>query len=402
MTAVLTRRMKSSQAKGKEPEKASVTSNHDHHEHDEHGREQHPGHSHSHSLFGLGHKHEPGEDGHVQNPEQIVEALKGGGDRGSRITVIGLVSNVGLTAAKGAAGWYMNSASLLADAGHSLGERYPYGFGKFEVIGTTTVSLLLTGGAIAFGLHSFGLLMEALTHTAAELPAGPVHDLLVNVTQIGHSVPAVASQHAHGHALDPNAAWFAAISIVAKEWLYRATKKVADQERSPVLFANAIHHRSDAYSSMVALVAILGTWYFPHLPLDPLGGLLVSFLIIQQGWGLTLTALQQLTDAGVSAKTRESLYRTLQPLLPSSPHADTPSSGQREWHTENLLAVKDLRAMRAGALMFVDLVAEVPNTLTVEQTSALEEQIVRALKKERKEISEVRIKFMPVPRDPLV
>lgn len=131
-------------------------------------------------------------------------------------------------------------------------------------------------------------------------------------------------------------------------------------------------------------------------------GLLVSFLIIQQGWGLTLTALQQLTDAGVSAKTRESLYRTLQPLLPSSPHADTPSSGQREWHTENLLAVKDLRAMRAGALMFVDLVAEVPNTLTVEQTSALEEQIVRALKKERKEISEVRIKFMPVPRDPLV
>ena len=42
------------------------------------------------------------------------------GDRGSRITVIGLVSNVGLTAAKGAAGWYMNSASLLADAGHSL------------------------------------------------------------------------------------------------------------------------------------------------------------------------------------------------------------------------------------------------------------------------------------------
>ena len=42
------------------------------------------------------------------------------GDRGSQITLIGLFANVGLTIAKGAAGWYMHSASLLADAGHSM------------------------------------------------------------------------------------------------------------------------------------------------------------------------------------------------------------------------------------------------------------------------------------------
>lgn len=46
------------------------------------------------------------------------------GDRGSRITLIGLFANVGLTAAKGAAGVYMHSASLLADAGHSLSGAY--------------------------------------------------------------------------------------------------------------------------------------------------------------------------------------------------------------------------------------------------------------------------------------
>jgi divalent metal cation (Fe/Co/Zn/Cd) transporter len=73
--------------------------------------------------------------------------------------------------------------------------------------------------------------------------------------------------------LDPNAAWFAAIGVLSKEWLYRITKKVADEERSSVLLANAIHHRSDAYSSMVAFVAILGNWYFPALPLDPIGGM---------------------------------------------------------------------------------------------------------------------------------
>ena len=57
-----------------------------------------------------------------------------------------------------------------------------------------------------------------------------------------------------------------------KEWLYRITKRVADEERSPVLLANAVHHRSDAFGSAVALVAILGNWWFPHLALDPIGG----------------------------------------------------------------------------------------------------------------------------------
>jgi hypothetical protein len=42
------------------------------------------------------------------------------GDRGSRVTLVGLGANVLLTSAKGAAGWFMNSAALLADAGHSL------------------------------------------------------------------------------------------------------------------------------------------------------------------------------------------------------------------------------------------------------------------------------------------
>jgi len=46
------------------------------------------------------------------------------GDRGSRVTLIGLGANVLLTSAKGAAGWYMNSAALLADAGHSLSGKH--------------------------------------------------------------------------------------------------------------------------------------------------------------------------------------------------------------------------------------------------------------------------------------
>ena len=159
-------------------------------------------------------------------------------------------------------------------------QKYPYGFGKFETLGTVSISALLTCGALGIGFHSYNLLIDALTPTMSTVPPGIIQDVFqvvqnLPVPEIGHSHTHAASVHdAHtpGSILDPNAAWFAAVGVLSKEWLYRITKKVADEERSSVLLANAIHHRSDAYSSMVALVAILGNWYFPALPLDPIGG----------------------------------------------------------------------------------------------------------------------------------
>ena len=143
-------------------------------------------------------------------------------------------------------------------------------------MGTTAVSLLLIGGAVGIGFHSINLLVDGFTHAAATLPPGPAQATLQSVVDAAQTFTSATStiglEHSHNHTLDPNAAWIAALSVVMKEWLYRATKKVADDERSSVLLANAIHHRSDAYSSFVALAAILGSWYFPALPLDPLGG----------------------------------------------------------------------------------------------------------------------------------
>ncbi|KAI9068329.1 cation efflux protein [Trametes sanguinea] len=319
----------------------------------------------------------------------------------------------------------MNSAALLADAGHCAGdlfgdfvtlfswrlsrkppnERYPYGYGKFEVLGTTIVSILLTGGAVGIGMHSYGLLLEALSSAAATMGPGAIHDVLARLVDVAQSVPAVVSEHAHIHAhshahggghggagvMDPNAAWFAGISVVAKEWLYRATKRVADEERSPVLLANAVHHRSDGFGSAVALVAILGNWWFPHLALDPIGGLIVSILIFKQGWSLLVTAFRQMTDAGVSPRTKDVLLDALQPLLPPSPSAASTGSPSTD-----LLHLSDLRAMRTGANMFVDVVAHVPAGLSVARAVAVEDRIREALVSARRDVKEVRVKFRPV------
>ena len=98
------------------------SSSHQHplHEHDsehEHDHTHENGHAHSHSIF-RPHSHSL-EDGVSFNAEGVVKVMSGQGDRGSQITLLGLVLNVGLTVAKGTAGWFMNSAALLAEAWHS-------------------------------------------------------------------------------------------------------------------------------------------------------------------------------------------------------------------------------------------------------------------------------------------
>ncbi|KAJ3516425.1 hypothetical protein NLJ89_g1124 [Agrocybe chaxingu] len=374
--------------------------NHDH-DHDEHT------HSHSHSIFGHSHTH--GEEVHTHDAEQIIAALKGTGDRGSYITLVGLFSNIALTGAKGLAGWYMHSASLLADAGHSMSdllgdfvtlfcwrlsrkppsERYPYGFAKFETLGTTTISILLIGGALGIGFHSYHLLVVALSETAVTLPPGPLQEFLQWATS---SAPIPKVSHGHVHAVDPNAAWFAAVSVLAKEWLYRITKVVADEEKSPVLLANAVHHRSDAYSSLVALFAILGTWFFPAFPLDPIGGLIVSLVILRQGLGLFTGAWGDLTDAGVSPRTHQVLMRVLQPLVDQPPEKQNGSAVDT---LPLLVSISQLRARKAGSMMFVDLIAEVSGSVTVSHAATLEEKIGNTLKNARKEIKEVRVTFRP-------
>lgn len=138
---------------------------HDHPPHDE-GHAHTHAHTHTHGLF---HSH-----AHEHDNAALVSALTKN-DRGSRITLLGLASNVLLTALKGVAGYAMNSASLIAEAGHSFSDMgadfvtlacwkvsrreptraYPYGYGKFETVGTLSVSLILVVAGVGIALHSY-------------------------------------------------------------------------------------------------------------------------------------------------------------------------------------------------------------------------------------------------------
>lgn len=66
-----------------------------------------------------------------------------------------------------------------------------------------------------------------------------------------HGAEGHSNSHSHSdtptaevpHAiLNPHAAWFALASVFIKEWLYRLTARVATEEHSPVLKANALQY----------------------------------------------------------------------------------------------------------------------------------------------------------------
>ena len=93
------------------------------------------------------------------------------------------------------------------------------------------------------------------------------------------------------------AAIVAGLSIVAKEVLYRYTVWVGRRIKSPAVLANAWHHRSDAFSSVAALIGISAGLINPdwHI-LDAYAAVFVAFFIIKVGVEILLTSIKELID----------------------------------------------------------------------------------------------------------
>lgn len=356
-------------------------------------------HSHSHS-----HSHHHGSSG-AEEAAALLSALGGNADAGSRITLIGLGANVGLTVTKGVAGYALGSAALLADAAHSgtdllsdivtlttyrMSRRspsasYPYGYGKYESMGSLIVSCLLVAAGLGIGLHSYHLLMETL----AALP-------FINKAFLASLT--VLPKGGHGHEeeeaeiVDARAMLFAGAAVLIKEYLYRITLKVAKEEHSNVLLANALHHRSDAFGSLVALIAIAGAWFgFPIL--DPLGGLLVSGMILRNGSEVGLTALKELvdqtSDLSLVPKVHSLLLSLRDPTLPSLPAYDSTSSSPAPVPASPnphpslpILSISSIRVFNSGPSFLLDIGLVLPSELTLAVVNEIEEVV-------RKECTEV-------------
>jgi cation diffusion facilitator family transporter len=198
-----------------------------------------------------------------------------------RVTLISVALNVFLSIGKIFAGIVGNSAAMLADGIHSasdlvtdgvvllamriarqgVDEDHPYGHGKYETLATLFVSVALV--AVAFGI------------------AIDAWERLLNPNLTPPTYLALGA---------------AVISILVKEAIFQYTYRLGKKYNAKAMIANAWHHRSDAVSSLAALVGIGGAMAgYPIL--DPLAAVAVAFILGKVGFELFMEALKELTDS---------------------------------------------------------------------------------------------------------
>ncbi|WP_319240783.1 cation diffusion facilitator family transporter [uncultured Propionivibrio sp.] len=273
--------------------------------------------------------HQTEYDDNVHDTESLVAQRAAAATRSTWVSV---VVNLALTLLQIATGILAKSQGLIADGIHSLSDLvadfvvlvanhhsqkdadadHPYGHQRFE----TGASLALGALLLAVGL---GMLWSAFTKL--EAPA---------------SIPTV-----HLSAL-----WVALGALVAKETLFRYMLAVAKRVKSSMLVANAWHARSDAASSLVVAIGIVGNLAgFPIF--DPIAALIVGFMVSRMGWSFGWDALHDLMDRAVDDEEVAAIRATL---------LETPG-------VEN---VHDLRTRKMGDMIVVDVHLEVDAAQTVE------------------------------------
>ena len=228
-------------------------------------------------------------------------------EQARRSTLVSVVVNIFLSALQIAVGIYSGSQGLIADGMHSFSDllwRYENG-----------ASLIL--GAILV-LVGVGMLWSAAGHLAQPQTIPPVHSV---------------------------ALWMALTALVVKEGLFRYMLAAARRLNSSLLIANAWHARSDAASSLVVALGIIGNlagfaWF------DPLAALAVGLVITRMGYRFAATALHDLMDRAVDEETQRAIAGTLRA-------------------TPGVAGLHDLKTRKAGDLVLVDVHLEVAGELSV-------------------------------------
>jgi hypothetical protein len=139
----------------------------------------------------------------------------------------------------------------------------------------------------------------------------------------------------------------AIIVLVSKEALFRSMLRAAERVRSAMLVANAWHARSDAASSLVVALGIVGSLAGFRI-LDPIAAALVGFMIGKMGWSFAWDALQDLSDRALD----EATTADLRDILLRTP-------GVRD--------VDELRTRKMGDLAIVDAHILVDPLITVSE-----------------------------------
>lgn len=279
----------------------------------------------------------------------------------TRITLIGAVVDALLGFLKIVIGYASYSQALIADGIHSLSDLatdaivlyaskhahaeadddHPYGHGRFETVATVILGVALIGVAVGIGYDAGFRLFH------------------------------------HEHISTPGA-WalvIATVSVISKEAIYRYTMVVADKYNSNMLRANAWHSRSDAISSIIVIIGVVGSmfgvWY-----LDGIAAIGVALMIAKIGWDLLSESMQELVDTSLEPDRVEAIRQVILDV-----------DGADTLHV--------LRTRRMGSEALVDVHIQVNPNLSVSEGHYISETVRSSIIAKIEEVSDVMVHIDP-------
>ena len=278
-----------------------------------------------------------------------------------KVTLIGAVVDLLLGVAKVVVGVTAGSQALVADGIHSFSDlatdflvlfaakhahreadtEHPYGHGRIETVATVVLGVALVLVAVGIGYDAVRRLLD--------------QDLLLHPGWLALAV--------------------AGVSVLSKEAIYQYTARAARRLRSKMLLANAWHSRSDAISSIIVMIGVLGTMAgYPYL--DAMAAIAVGLLIAKIGWDLLWKSLQELIDSALDPEQVEAIRKTIMAV-----------DGVRACHM--------LRTRHSGSDALVDVHILVDPVLSVSEGHQIGEAVRGRLLKTMEDVSDVTVHIDP-------
>lgn len=305
-----------------------------------------------------GPEEKPSENGNLIQMAHIYEK---GYRIGQKNAWLGILTNIALFIIKILAGIFGRSQAMIADAFHTASDaltsvgvfvgfriarkpadkHHPFGHGRAESITAKIVSLVLISVGLGVAYNSARALISG------------------NLTEPG------------------SIALFAAvISIIVKEVTYRVVLSASSEINSTSLRVDAFHHRSDALSSVAALIGIAGA-KLGKTYMDPLAGIIVAGFIIKMGADAFHAAYDELMDAAPPEEFRKEVKKTIEKV-------------------EGVKQVKKIMVRKTGIEFFLEVTIGVDGKRTVEEGHQVTTRISRKVLSAMPSVRDVLVHVEPV------
>ena len=281
----------------------------------------------------------------------------------TRVSLVGMVGNILLTAFKLAAGLISGSGAMISDAVHSASDAFsgviviagvrfsakesddhhPYGHERFECVAEIILSVVLFIAGVTIGVEA-----------VKSIIGGDYRTFVFN---------------------NPLALIAAVTSIVVKEAMFWYTKINAKRIDSPSLSAEAWHHRSDALSSVGALIGIGGAALgFPIL--EPIASIIICLFIFKVTYDIFKDAIDRMVDHSCDSETEEEMRECAAGI-------------------EGVWSIDLLRTRIFGNKIYVDVEIGVDETLDLGSAHRISERVHDALEERFPKVKHVMVHVNP-------